>query len=67
MEVEGERPDFPVLLAVLGTLLLQAGGRETLLTAGRRDVAVLQVVVLGTVSPASHLRASTLNRQTDSL
>ena len=44
-------------------MLFIAGGSETLLTAGRRDVAVLQVVVLGAVRPDSHLRASTLTER----
>ena len=51
--------DFPVLLTGLRTLLFIAGCCETLLAAGRRDVAVLQVVVLTTVSPATtelHIR-----------
>ena len=55
------RVDFPVLLAGWGTRLFITGGSETLLTAGGRDVAVLQVVVLGALRPVHH-RAST---QTD--
>ena len=46
------------MLAGCGTLFI-AGCSETLLAAGRRDVAVLQVVVLTTVSPATtelHIR-----------
>ena len=56
--MEVEVGDFPVLLAGLGTLFI-AGSSETLLAAGRRDVAVLQVVVLTTVRPATtelHIR-----------
>ena len=51
-QVRGEGGDFPVLLAGCGTLFI-AGGSETLLAAGRRDVAVVEVVVLSTVSPAA--------------
>ena len=50
------------MLAGCGTLFI-AGGSETLLAAGRRDVAVLQVVVLTTVRPATtelHIRISVL-------
>ena len=47
-----EELDFPVLLTVPRTLFL-AGSSTTLLAAGR-DVAVVEVVVLGTVSPATH-------------
>ena len=51
MEAEGgEIVDFPVLLTSSRTLSI-AGRCETLLTAGRRKVAVVEVVVLGTVRP----------------
>ena len=45
--------NFPVLLAGLRTLLFLTGGSQTLLAAGRRDVAVVEVVVLSTVSPVT--------------
>ena len=66
MEVEVTVLDFPVLLAGLRTLLFSTGGCQTLLAAGRRDVAVVEVVVLSTVSPdITERQYSTLNILTE--